>query len=115
LIPGFVISGEGSVRVLVRAVGPGLNAFGVAGAMSDPKLTLYNGGGAVVGANNDWENADNASDAAAAAKSVGAFALTTRSNDAALLVTLKAGSYTANVAPVGAGIGIVLMEVYVVP
>ena len=114
LIPGFVISGEGNVRVLVRAVGPGLAAFGVSGAMSDPKMTLYSGT-TVVGANNDWENATNAAEVASAARAVSAFALAPRSFDAALLVTLPAGAYTANVSPDAGEAGAVLLEVYVVP
>ena len=31
----------GVMRVLVRAVGPGLTTMGVTGAMLDPRLTFY--------------------------------------------------------------------------
>ena len=46
---------------------------------------------------------------------VGAFALPTASKDAALLVALAPGSYTAQVSGVGGTGGVVLVEVYEVP
>jgi hypothetical protein len=46
---------------------------------------------------------------------VGAFALTLGSNDAAVLVTLLPGSYTAAVSDANGSSGVALIEVYVVP
>ncbi len=43
-IPGFVISGTRGKKVLVRAVGPTLAGFGVAGALDDPYLELFKQG-----------------------------------------------------------------------
>jgi hypothetical protein len=114
LIPGFVISGSGSVRLLVRAVGPALAGFGVAGTLADPQLTLYRGNTAVA-ANDNWSSAVNAADIASAATQVGAFALTSASRDAAVLTSLEAGSYTAVVSGVGGATGTALVEIYVVP
>jgi hypothetical protein len=114
LIPGFVIDGEGTVRILVRAVGPGLAPFGVTNALPDPTLALYRDA-TVIGVNNDWGASANPSDITAAAASVGAFALPKNSFDAALLVTLPAGAYSAIVSGVGGATGPALVEIYVVP
>jgi len=113
LIPGFVISGTGTVRLLVRAVGPTLGNFGVSGALADPLLALYQSG-TLIGLNNDWQAASNAAQVATATASAGAFALPDGSRDAALLVDLPAGAYTANVSGVGNTTGTALVEIYVV-
>ena len=114
LIPGFVISGSGTLRLLLRAVGPTLGEFGVAGTLTDPQLTLFQGS-TTIAANDNWGSAGNASEVAAAVTQVGAFPLGNGSRDAALLVSLAAGSYTASVSGVGAATGTALVEMYVVP
>ena len=114
LIPGFVVSGTGSVQLLIRAVGPTLGSYGVAGTLADPTLTLYQGTTALA-TNDNWGSASNASALASTAQQVGAFALTSSSKDAALLVTLGEGSYSAVVSGVGNTTGTALVEIYVVP
>jgi hypothetical protein len=111
LITGFVLGGGGSKTLLIRAVGPTLEGFGVTGALSDPKLEL-NSGGTLLAANDDWAGATNI---ATAAQSVGAFPLDASSKDAVLLVTLPPGAYTAQVTGVGSTTGVALVEVYEVP
>ena len=107
---GFVIAGNSPRTVLVRAIGPGLAAFGVDGTLTDPKITLNRETTPEAG-NDDWNGS---SLIRAAAEKVGAFALDSTSRDAALLTTLPPGSYTARVtAPAGQS-GIVLVEVYLV-
>jgi len=44
-IAGFIINGESPKRVMVRALGPSLTPFGVAGALADPMLDLRDGAG----------------------------------------------------------------------
>lgn len=107
LIVGFNISGTESRRLVIRAVGPGLAAFGVAGTMADPKLELYSGA-TKVGENDNWDAAT-----LAAQQSVGAFALTANSRDAVLVSTLQPGSYTVQVT--GGTTGVALVEVYEAP
>lgn len=114
LIPGFVVSGTGTVKLLVRAVGPTLGGFGVTGALADPQLTLFQGT-TVIATNDNWGSAGNANEIATAAAQVGAFTLTGTSRDAALLVNLPAGNYTATVSGVGATTGTALVELYLVP
>lgn len=110
LIAGFVIDGGTGCKVLVRAVGPGLAAFGVPGTMADPKLVLYSGSNKI-GENDNWGGDAQVS---AAATQVGAFGLGSGSKDAVLLVSLPPGAYTAQVSGTGGG-GIALVEVYEVP
>ncbi|WP_414664678.1 YHYH protein [Horticoccus sp. 23ND18S-11] len=113
LIPGFVVSGTGTVKLLIRAVGPTLTNFGVTGVLSDPQITLLSGT-STVAANDNWSSGANAAAIAAAATQSGAFALATGSRDAALLVDLGAGAYTASVSGVGNTTGTALVEIYVV-
>lgn len=109
LIAGFVVRGTESKTILIRGVGPGLSAF-IAGAVANPKLELFRGQ-TMINENDDWTDPAIAS---AAARS-GTFALATGSRDAALLVTLPPGTYTAQVSGVGASTGVALIEVYEVP
>ncbi len=117
LIAGFAIGGTGSKRVLIRAIGPTLSAFSVGGVLPDPKLELYrSGGSSPISTNDNWGAAANAVDLAAVFTQVGAFGLALDSKDAAMLVTLPAGSYTAQVSGLGTvPTGVALVEVYEVP
>ena len=114
LIPAFVIEGEGTIRLLIRAVGPELLAYGVRDALVDPQLTVYQGK-SVVAANDNWSDDPNAAQVATVASSVGAFPLPSGSKDAAVLVTLSAGAYSVVASGVGGTTGTGLVEFYVVP
>ena len=110
-IAGFVIGGEASKQVLIRAVGPALGAFGVGDALAAPKLELFRGQ-TLVAANTGWSSGSAADAVAAAATRVGAFALTANSADSALLSTLTPGAYTAVVSAADGRAGIGLIEAY---
>ena len=114
LIPGFVIEGSGSLKLLIRAVGPTLTSLGVTGALADPTLTLYRGS-TVLATNDNWSAAANAAEISATASAVGAFALPAGSKDAALVASLPAGSYTAIVSGVANTTGTALVELYAIP
>jgi uncharacterized delta-60 repeat protein len=109
LIVGFVISGTGQKPVLVRAVGPGLAVFNVAGAMANPELQLYSGSGALIAQNSGWGGG---SDLATTFAQVGAFALPPSSADAAAVANLLPGAYTLQVFNQSGTGGVVLTEVY---
>jgi len=111
LITGFSISGTTPVRLLIRAVGPALTAFGVTGVLTDPKLDLYEGS-TLLQSNDNWGGG---ALIANAASSVGAFALDPASRDAVLLVTLPPGAYTAQVSGVNNATGVALVEAYEIP
>lgn len=106
-IAGFVVSGSAPKPVLVRAVGPGLAGFGVPGALANPRLRVF-AGEQLVAQNEDWADA---ADLRAAGNRAGAFGLLTGSRDAALLLMLAPGAYSAHVASNG-GDGVALVEVY---
>ncbi|QYM79103.1 hypothetical protein K0B96_00370 [Horticoccus luteus] len=111
LIAGFVIGGTTSRTLLIRAVGPGLAGFGVANTLVDPKLTLF-AGNTTVAENDNWSEAANAATVAQTAVTVGAFALTDGSKDAAIQITLEPGVYTAHVTAASGGAGAALVEIY---
>ena len=101
---------------LALAIGPSLTAFGVAGALADPRLRVFTGA-ALIAENDNWSivPADTAA-TAQAARDTGAFALANGSKDAALILTLAPGAYTAQVSGAdGASTGVALIEVYEVP
>jgi hypothetical protein len=115
LIGGFNITGNVPKQVFVRGIGPGLAAFGVGGTLFDPQVRVFRGSEEVA-ANDNWESGGNdAVVVAAAAKRAGAFALGVGSRDAAVLVTLAPGAYTAQVSGAGGGTGVALVEIYEVP
>ncbi len=82
VIIGFVTDGVGSKRFLVRAVGPGLSQFGVQSVMANPRITVYNAQGTIIGSNDNWTN-----DLAVAFSQAGAFSLASGSLDAAVVFT----------------------------
>ncbi len=112
LIAGFNLTGFGTRRILLRAVGPTLGGvpFLVPGVLADPKLALFDGAGTKIAENDNWEDSLAPTFAAS-----GAFALSPNSLDAALLVILPAGAYTAQISGVAATTGVALVEVYEVP
>ena len=111
LIVGFVVSGSGSRTLLVRGVGPTLAAFGVAGALADPSITLFNAT-AQLATNDNWGQAANAAQISATAAAVGAFALPPGSLDASLLRDFSTSSYTVQVTGAAGATGTALMEAY---
>jgi hypothetical protein len=116
LVIGFVVTGTGPKTVLLRAVGPGLTPFGVGGVLADPQLRLFNAAGTATDTNDDWaSSAALAAAHGAAFTQTGAFGLPAASKDAALLVTLQPGAYTAQVSGVAGTTGVALVEVYEVP
>jgi peroxiredoxin len=114
LIAGFVVQGTERRRLLIRAVGPTLASLGVAGTLADPRLEIIAAGSSTpVASNDNWD-----ASLAPVMAGAGAFALTPSSRDAALVVTLGPGSYTAQVSGVGTGTaaqGVALVEVYDLP
>jgi outer membrane protein assembly factor BamB len=111
LIPGLVVGGTGTRRLLVRAVGPTLAGYGVSGVLANPQLTIKSGDVSLF-SNDNWGSSPNAAEIASTAASVYAFPLAAGSADAAALVDLTPGSYTVLVSGVGDTTGIALVETY---
>jgi plastocyanin len=106
MIGGFIIEGgNGSTEVVVRGLGPTLTQFGVTGALADPALTLVDSNGNIVRSNNNWKDTQQAA--------IQATGLAPPNDlEAAILVTVAAGHYTAILSGNGGGTGIGLVEVY---
>lgn len=123
LIAGLVVTGPGPRTYLVRAVGVTLAdaPFNMTGVLSDPFLQIYDSAGNLLRENNDWDTPASAQTALrTAAAQVGAFALReTRPNgsglDAAMLITLQPGAYTAKVSGANGASGTALVEIYEMP
>lgn len=111
MIAGFVVSGTQPKRVLVRAIGPTLHPAGVRGELVDPVLTVVDVHGQPVVDNDDWSS-DEPDILRQAFREAGAFDLPDTSADAALLVTLPPGVYTALVSGKSQTTGISLVETY---
>ncbi|MFL3658713.1 MAG: hypothetical protein ACJ07L_11770 [Opitutales bacterium] len=113
MIAGFVVSGSGSKKVLIRGLGPSLVDRGIANAIMDPQITLYRfGESEPIAENDNWTDASNASDISDGAQLVGAAPLASSSKESALLVELTSGVYTAHVINADVNEGIALVEVY---
>jgi len=121
LIGGFYVRGSVPQKVLIRGVGPRLAAFGVAGTLADPRLTVLEpvpgqpGVSRTIASNDDWCVGQDRTVIAAAAAQVFAFGLESFSRDACLLLSLEPGSYTVHLAGAPGTSGVALVEVYAVP
>jgi hypothetical protein len=117
LIGGFVVQGPLPKTVMVRAAGPALAAFGVADALVDPELRLYDRA-RLLAENDNWSlplgdaRAAAAGEIAATAVRLGAFPFAAGSADAAVIVTLPSGAYTAVVEGARSATGTSLIEAY---
>ena len=105
MIGGFIIHGNAPRTVVVRARGPSLSAQGVPGVLPNPVLQLYRGQDQIA-VNDNWQTAANHLTLAASG-----FA-PADPLEAAILVTLAPGAYTAIVTGVSGGTGVGIVEVF---
>lgn len=109
MIGGFILGGGGAdARVLVRALGPTLTQFGVAGALANPTLELRDGNGTLVQGNDDWKDTQQTEIEATGLQPPDEL-------ESAILGTLSPGAYTAIVAGQGDLTGVGLVEIYRLP
>ncbi len=114
MISGFVVQAPaGQLRwLLIRGVGPTLGQFGVTGTLADPTLRVFDRSGTVIAANDNFGTAPNLALLNTVTSAAGAFALGNPS-EAAVLIGLPAGSYTAQLGSAqGSATGAVLLENY---
>jgi hypothetical protein len=105
LIGGFIITGYAPKRMMVRAIGPSLTGFGIAGALANPTLELHGPGAFVTITNDDWRATQQAE--------IQATGLAPGNNlESAIVATLPPGAYTAVVRGQGNGTGVGLVEAY---
>jgi hypothetical protein len=110
MIGGFIVGGSAAdrTRIVVRALGPSLTQFGVANALQDPTLSLYDSNGSMLETNDDWHNSQQPEVEAAGLAPAD-------DREPALFGSLSPGAYTAIVAGNNGMVGVSLVEVYNVP
>jgi hypothetical protein len=114
IIGGFIVgagagaNGAGGEHILIRALGPSLQKFGVANALPDTLLELHDGNGNIISVNDNWKDAQGA-----AIQATGI--APTDDRESAIVGVLPTGAYTAIVRGVNNSTGVGLIEVYNLP
>jgi hypothetical protein len=103
LFAGFIVLGNASQKVIVRARGP---STGVPGAMANPTLELYDENGAILEANDDWQQSANKQ------AIIDSGIPPSNDTESAIVRTLIPGNYTAIVRGANGTTGIAVVEVY---
>lgn len=114
LFAGFTINGTEPRQLLVRGIGDQLSEFGVSGVLRDPVVKIFDAKAQLLASNDDWFRSDEEALEVLedAARQAGAFAPRRGARDAAILITLQPGSYTAQVSGLVDTTGIGLVEIY---
>ena len=105
MIAGFVL--QAPQTVVVRSLGPGLTALGVAGACPDTTLRVVASDGTVVATNDDWDVPGNER-----LKTDLATYKPFTAKEAAKVVTLPAGGYTVIIEGKDNAVGVATVEVF---
>jgi hypothetical protein len=108
-IGGFIITGNAPKEVLLRGIGPSLAGVGIPNVLADPVLELHGPGSFATITNDNWRDTQEAEIQATGIPPV-------NNLEAAILVTLTPGNYTAILRGSGASAaersGVALVEVY---
>jgi hypothetical protein len=110
MIGGTIILGNNPTKVVLRGIGPSLTNLGVPNALADPTLELRNSNGALLVANDNWQD-----DPVQAAAITAAGLAPTNNREAAIVWTVTPGAYTAIVAGKNNSTGVALVEAYQLP
>jgi hypothetical protein len=103
LFGGFIITGSGPKTLMLRAIGPSLSMSGV---LADPQLQIFDEGGNEIAFNDNWNDATNRQQMIDTQFQPGHEA------EAAILISLPPGLYTAVVRGKGDTTGIAVVEAY---
>jgi hypothetical protein len=104
MIAGFIVQ-NGPMKVVIRAIGPSLQAFGISNALPDTTLQLRDQNGSIVIENDDWQTHQQQ-------ELKGSGLQPTNELEAALISTIQPGQYTAQVRGKGDAAGIGVVQVY---
>ena len=105
MIGGFILGGDQSTVVVVRALGPSLAKAGVGNALSDPMLEVYDANGVFLAQNDNWRPAQEAE--------LTASGLAPKDDrESALYLQMNPGAYTVIVRGKDNTAGVGLVEVY---
>jgi len=105
LIGGFIITGTNAKTVIIRAIGPSLTLNGVADALQDPLLQLFDSGGNLLAQNDNWRDTQEND-------IIDTNIPPTDDRESAIVTTLIPSKYTAIVSGQNNTGGIGLVEVY---
>ena len=105
MIGGFILFGTTGTPIIVRAIGPSLVANGVADALLDPTLEIYNSNGVLLASNDNWRTNQEAEILASTIPP-------TDDREAAIVSTLAPGAYSAVIRGANNTTGVALVEVY---
>jgi hypothetical protein len=105
LIGGIIIRGVAPETVVFRAIGPDLANFGITNALANPVLDVRDVNGVQIAFNDNWRDTQQ-NEIVAVGLQPG------NDNDAAILMRLPAGSYTALVRGAADGTGVALVEAF---
>ena len=105
MIGGFIIGGTTPAKIMVRAIGPSLAAFGVTGVLPDPVLELHDKDGSLIYQNDNWR-------AEQAQQVIDTTIPPSDERESAIIATLAPGAYTAIVHDANNVQGVALVEVY---
>ena len=92
--------------IVLRSLGPSLAAEGIVNPLGDPSFTVYDQNGALLAGNNNWQEDPGALDLTLNQLAPAAPA------EAATILYLPVGAYTAVTVGADGGSGIGLIEVY---
>jgi hypothetical protein len=108
VIAGFILgNNNATTRIVLRGIGGSLTVVGVPNALANPTLELRNSSGALLFANDNWQ--DNPTQAA---ELTAAGLAPTNTLESGIALTLGPGQYTALLAGQDGSAGVGLIEVY---
>jgi N-acetylneuraminic acid mutarotase len=107
MIAGFIVTGNASKKVIIRALGPSLTKSGLSGVLADPVLELRGPDGSLILSNDNWrENPDQA-------LLIQASGIPPQNDlESAIVATLPPAGYTAVVRGKSNGTGLGVVEIY---
>jgi hypothetical protein len=109
MIGGFIVRGNGGqARLMVRAIGPSLASSGITEPLADPRLEIRNSNGALLAENNDWRDSQEA-------EILSSSLAPSDDREAATMISLGSGAYTAILQGNGGTSGVGLLEFFKLP
>ena len=108
---GFYVAGEGEKHLLIRGVGPGLEAQNISGFLEDPTIAFYGAGGKFA-ENDNWGDGPVVDSVPDETARIGGFALEAESADSADILRLSSGLYSVILSNGGGEEGVGLLELY---
>jgi hypothetical protein len=109
MIGGFIVRGDMSPTVIVRAIGPSLAQHGITNPLPDPTLELHDHNGTLIAFNDNWMSAPNRQ------AIINSGQAPSNNLESAILRSLSPGNYTAIVRGKNGSSGIALVDAFVLP